>query len=368
MGSVPADASYLLLLKTSSVALRAPCNGQRVNRDLARSVPVKKRVVPRSYPMRIVASFAPSPPNATERIHRFPQRRGFTLVELLVVIAIIGVLVALLLPAVQAAREAVRRSSCQNNLHQLVLAAHNYHSMHNRLPAGWTSNDTDNLPGWSWAAGLLNQLEQTPLSEQIDFRLPIDAAVHEPVRTASIKSLICPSDIGPTLFEIAEAEDGHGHGHGGGHHGGNVDEEDHKLFPIAKANYSGVFGTFDLHDAPFAGDGLFYGNSTHRFRDIVDGLSTTLMFGERSSQLGGVIWHGHIAEANAAEARIVGVADHVPNDPIGHFEDFSSLHVGGAQFALADGSVQFISDTVALRIYQALATRNNQEVVQQSEF
>lgn len=223
------------------------------------------------------------------------KRRAFTLVELLVVIAIIGVLVGLLLPAVQAAREAVRRSSCQNNLHQLALAGHNYHSSFNQLPSGWVSSGNSNLPGWSWAAGMLGEMEQNNLYEQIDFGVPIHDSSHRAVRETSIKSMICPSDTGSTLFEIAEGEehddhddhDDHDHDHD--HHGENVDEGDHKLFRIAKANYSGVFGTFELHDAPFAGDGLFYANSALRFRDVTDGLSTTLMFGERSSRLGGVI-------------------------------------------------------------------------------
>lgn len=296
-------------------------------------------------------------------------RRAFTLVELLVVIAIIGVLVALLLPAVQAAREAMRRSSCQNNLHQLAVAGHNYHSTFNQLPSGWISDRNTNLPGWSWAAGLLAEMEQTPLYEQVNFSLPIHDPSHQVVRETSIKSMICPSDIGPPIFEIAEGDD---HGHNGqrvfGGRGINVDDEEHKLFPIAKANYSGVFGTFDLHDGPAAGDGLFYANSAHRFRDVTDGLSTTLMIGERSSRLGGVIWHGFVEDANAAEARIVGVADHVPNDPVGHFEDFSSMHVMGAQFAFADGSVKFIGETIDLRIYKALATRNGNEVVQHGNF
>ncbi|QEG38304.1 DUF1559 domain-containing protein [Roseimaritima ulvae] len=303
-------------------------------------------------------------------------RRGFTLVELLVVIAIIGILVGLLLPAVQAAREAVRRISCKNNLHQVVLATHNYHDTFSRLPSGWESRGTSGLPGWGWAAAVLNQMEQTSIHDQIDFTQPIDAAVHTPLRGYVIAGFICPSDTGEDVFAIGEAEgDGHGHGHEDDDH----DDEDHEhesesvddtdpLFSISKSNYAGVFGTFDIHDDAYAGDGLFYGNSAHRFRDATDGLSSTLMYGERNSRLGGSIWHGVVPTANAAESRVVGAADHTPNDPIGHFEDFSSYHPGGVNFALADGSVRFIPDTVDLRVYKALATRNNQEVVQLSDF
>ncbi len=310
------------------------------------------------------------------------RRHGFTLVELLVVIAIIGILVGLLLPAVQAAREAMRRASCQNNLHQVVLAAHNYHGSFNRFPAGWESEGTSGEPGWSWAAALLPQMEQMPVFEKIDFSLAIEEDVHAEVRSHVIGSMICPSDVGPNLFQIGETEgDGHGHGHfANGGSGDDDDDHDHEheevenvdhthpLFEMSKANYSAVFGTFDLHDAPYAGDGLFYGNSAHRFRDAIDGLSSTLMFGERSSHLGGIIWQGVIPEANAAEARIVGVTDHVPNDPVGHFEDFSSEHRGGANFSMADGSIKFITNSIDLKIYKALATRNNYEVIQAGDF
>lgn len=115
--------------------------------------------------------------------------RGFTLIELLVVIAIIAVLVALLLPAVQQAREAARRTQCKNNLKQMGLALHNYHDVHTVLPAGYfsfpTSDGTgpasaeidpdtwDGGPGWGWGASILPFLEQSSITKQIDTRNPI---------------------------------------------------------------------------------------------------------------------------------------------------------------------------------------------------
>ncbi|QDS92782.1 hypothetical protein FF011L_15310 [Roseimaritima multifibrata] len=308
-----------------------------------------------------------------------PRARGFTLVELLVVIAIIGILVGLLLPAVQAAREAVRRISCQSNMKQIALASHNYHDTFGRFPAGWESVGTSGSPGWGWAAALLPQMEQTNVHDRIQFSLPIDHPVHASLLEQVIPSYICPSDPGPDIFSIGESEgDGHGHGHEdedeheeeGHEHEHEVENVDHTdpLFRIAKANYVGVFGTFDLHDNPYAGDGLFYGNSAHKFRDAIDGLSSTLMFGERSSKLGGVVWHGVIHEANAAEARVVGVADHVPNDAVGHFEDFSSQHPSGANFSLADGATRYLADTIDLEVFQALSTRNNYEVISANDY
>ncbi len=299
-------------------------------------------------------------------------RTAFTLVELLVVIAIIGVLVGLLLPAVQAAREAARRMSCQNNLHQIGLALHNYHGVFDQLPSGWIADDTDHHePGWGWAAGILPQMEQAATYESINFGLPIEEDEHEPARLTTIQGYICPSDILSNVFGIAEG-DAHSHGGGGHvhstHDGENVDEGPDFVFQIAKSNYVGVYGTTDIHDDLYKGDGIFYGNSRHRFRDVLDGLSQTVMVGERNSRLGGSIWHGVVHDANAAAERIVGSADHTPNNPVGHFEDFSSYHTAGAQFILSDGSVRMLTQFIDLDVYHALVTRANSEVIQADDF
>ncbi|MCC9643346.1 DUF1559 domain-containing protein [Rhodopirellula sp. JC740] len=333
------------------------------------------------------AGSAPVVPFRPRRSHR-----AFTLVELLVVIAIIGVLVGLLLPAVQAAREAARRMSCQNNLHQVGIALHNYHGIFNQLPSGWLADDIDHHePGWGWAAAITPQIEASNVYETIRFGMAIEEDENQQAREASISSYICPSDTLENLFFIAEA-----HGDGTGHHhdhddyapasldddhgdddhdddddhdhGHNVDDGDEFLFRIAKSNYAGVFGTFDLHDDLYHGDGLFYGNSRHRFRDVLDGLSQTVMVGERNSRLGGSIWQGLIPEANAAAARIVGAADHVPNSDAGHFEDFSSYHASGAQFVLSDGSVRMLTQFIDLEVYHALVTRANYEVIEADSF
>lgn len=292
-------------------------------------------------------------------LHHFaPRRRGFTLVELLVVIAIIGILVGLLLPAVQAAREAARRMSCSNNMKQIGLAFHNYESTYKRMPSGFVSLQATGSPGWGWAAAILPFMESTNVYNNIDFRIPIDHDIHASVRTTIIPTYLCPSDIGEPLFDISE---------GDGHHDHDdeldIDEPEHVLFSIAKSNYAAMFGTFELEDSPYNGDGMFFGNSRIRFADVTDGLSNTLMVGERGSRLGKSIWHGNIQEAAEPHARILGVADHTPNHKSGHFEDFSSFHPTGVNFLRADSSVAFYSEQLDLGVYQAMATRANGEVV-----
>lgn len=316
------------------------------------------------------------------RLRPRQPRVGFTLVELLVVIAIIAILIGLLMPAVQSAREAARRISCQNNLHQIGVALHSYHSSFRQLPSGWIADDRDHHePGWGWASAILPQLGQSAAYGQIDFSTPIEEDKHEPARLTPIEAYMCPSDILEPLFFIAEGEDhddddedhddddhdddDHDHEH---EPGVNVDLGPHHLFPIAKTNYVGVYGTYDIHEDLYRGDGLFYGNSRHRFRDILDGLSQTLMVGERSSRLGGSVWHGVIHDASEPAARVVGAADHVPNSPVGHFEDFSSYHAAGAQFILSDGAVRMITQFIDLEVYHALTTRANKEVIEAGDF
>lgn len=292
---------------------------------------------------------------------------GFTLVELLVVIAIIGVLVALLLPAVQAAREAARASSCKNNLRQLGVALHNYHDTMNRFPSGWCTlpegagSHGDVAPGWGWTVGLLPFMEQTNLYNSLRHDEHIDAEVNRAARETIIKTLICPSDPADRTF-ILGGGGGHDHEDDGGH-AHSVDEGT-PLFRVSKSNYLGVFGTNEIESAPAAGNGAFFMNSNLTMANFTDGLSNTFVVGERHSKRGGSLWQGIVEEANEPMARILGVADHGPNSPEHHFEDFTSAHPAGVHFLTGDGSVHRISNSISLEVYRALCTRAGGEVAQ----
>lgn len=283
-----------------------------------------------------------------------PQRRtGFTLVELLVVIAIIGILVSLLLPAVQAAREAARRTQCKNHLRQIVIGLHHYHDVIKQLPPGWVADGgPEGVPGWGWGAMVLPYMEQENLHDLIDFKEHIDDPGNAVARTRGLPFYRCPSDInrGAETFLLEEGDDHDSHSHG--------------TFPIqlARSNYVGVFGTIEIEDAPSRGNGVFFHNSPITFADIRDGLTNTLMTGERSSARGASTWVGVLHGADEAMARVVGSADHPPNHASGHFEDFRAFHNKGAHFAMCDGSVQMLHATIDVRVYYALATRAGGEV------
>jgi prepilin-type N-terminal cleavage/methylation domain-containing protein len=290
------------------------------------------------------------------------KRRGFTLVELLVVIAIIGVLVALLLPAVQAAREAARRTSCFNNLKQVGIGLHNYHDTYGSLPAGWIGQDVpggrplaEGEPGWGWAAMLLPFMEEQNVQDRlIDFQRSIADPTNAAARIFPLQVYRCRSDTGPDTFMMPSEAD-----------------PSVPIGEIATSNYIGVFGTLELEDCEglavgmeCRGDGVFYHHSRTRFADILDGLSNTLMVGERSYRKGGSTWLGVVPEAEESLARSLGIADHAPNHPGGHLDDFSSEHPAGTNFLLSDGSVRLITEDIDLQVYRGLATRADGEAVQ----
>lgn len=208
------------------------------------------------------------------------KRTGFTLIELLVVIAVIGILVALLLPAVQQAREAARRTQCRNHLKQLGLALHNYHDAHQIFPPGWmwslTPGAGDGANGATWAIFLLPYLELTPLYNELNFRTSLHS--NQPnyyvLENATLPVFKCPSSPRPSHFATHRAS-------------WNLSE----YIPLPVLDYAGNAGSgVDPSGnpivlwgilSPSVLDGVFYGNTAARLRDVTDGTSTTIAFGER---------------------------------------------------------------------------------------
>src|SRR6185437_1055751 len=204
-----------------------------------------------------------------------PRRpHGFTLVELLVAIAIIGLLVALLIPSIQAARESARRIQCFNNLRQLGIALQNYHDISRRFPSGYLSGSdsagNDIGPGWGWSAFLLPQVEQATAQQTLNFNLPVEAAQNSAGRMLSLPVFLCPSDVAKPTWQVNAGP-----------------PNNSPICTIAESNYVGVFGTTE---PGVDGDGVFFRDSSIGLRDILDGSSNTLMVGERSILLGPATW------------------------------------------------------------------------------
>ena len=309
------------------------------------------------------------------------KSNGFTLVELLVVIAIIGILIGMLLPAVQAAREAARRTVCANNMRQIGLALLNFESASQRFPDGWLVNDsTDPLSpsGWGWSAQVLPFMELDNLFSQIDIQQPIDDPANAGVAETVIDSYLCPSDPDDELLSLGTivvpvGGDGSGNisnlqsGSGSSGPTGPGPGPDPLPGPgdmFARSNYSGVFGNIQSNTNPLDGDGMFFGNSSRMISEVRDGLSNTMMVGERRNDLGTVSWIGVLASVSEPFARIVGSTDFPPNSRReGGFEDFRSYHPGGVNVTFGDGSTQFIADSVDQTIFQGYGSINGGEVV-----
>lgn len=337
------------------------------------------------------------------RSHR--SRQAFTLVELLVVIAIIGILVALLLPAIQAAREAARRTQCSNNLKQLGIAMQNFHDTYKTLPPGGINDDTGE---WGWGVWMLPFIEQGVLYDQLVadttnfFPLPsfqsgpimyrgaqvnLDSPPFGSSRTYAntyaagggvvktiLPAYVCPSDVLPSTDN---------NGMGKSNYCGNI------------GNTVGVWGAATGWNYNFSCGGpkgssqngmfLFANDNSNiwsvRLADIVDGTSTTIAVGEATvsqnvspSNTGDgafPVWAGGNEQRGCGDLQGLGSwlriidTNFFINRRTGNESDvsFGSLHPGGAQFMFADASTHFISEAVDTLIYRALGSRNGGEAV-----
>ena len=318
--------------------------------------------------------------------NRTRRSRGFTLIELLVVIAIIAVLIALLLPAVQQAREAARRTQCKNNLKQIGLAIHNYEATHTVFPPGRLGFPMV----FSVQAHILPYLDGGSLYNLIDFDtapsfLPPSSPMtrNEIAVRTKIPGYLCPSDFG------------------------RINGSD-----FAPTNYAAVTGSgAGAANSINTGDGVMFSRSSVRFADVTDGLSNTACFGEQTLGVGGnpsspsgsppTKPEGEVLELTGATptttaACVVGAGGsnwsglrgakwmngHYGDTLYNHFlnpnsrqfdcgnasHNFGltaarSRHVGGVHIALCDGSVRFVSENVAILIWQGIATRQGNEFV-----
>ncbi len=310
-------------------------------------------------------------------------RRGFTLVELLVVIAIIGILVGLLLPAVQAAREASRRMSCQNNLHQLALAVHNFESAQKILPSSVRPGGLTTSPRIAGLTFLLPFIEQQTLFNGYDQTVNWSHPINLPVTSTPIAAFQCPSDAaGPRLDGLPEATPWVA----------NL---------VATTAYSPTISVDQrLRTAglvEFAGPGVLTKNGKPRFRDVTDGLSNTIMLAEsagrpfvyRGGRKFGILptnrtnaggWSRPASDFSIDGSSFDGVATPGPcainctnGDDVGSLpfplpyygtegtSEIYSFHTSLANFAFADGSVRSLSQSITIRELAKLVTRDGSE-------
>lgn len=320
------------------------------------------------------------------------KSRAFTLVELLVVIAIIGILVSLLLPAVQAGREAARRASCQNNMRQQALALLNYESAMKVFPPSYVANTKasnrdpitfDGPSGFGWGAILLPHLEQSSLYVELNFNMPCwDPTQSKAVKT-KVSTYLCPSaSMDEDTFDIKD-------------NGGAVLARFARSTYVANAGQEEPWG-YSIEDSSQIADGPMFRNSHTRVSDVTDGLSHTVFLGEHAPILSSKTWVGvvpgatvctnnaqrfplskcdfaatlvnvHSGPAAAEIDPVAGFAPiHPPNSALCHVCQMYSQHLTGANVCMGDGSVRFFSSSTHQPTWAALSSCSKGEVIGES--
>ena len=265
-------------------------------------------------------------------------RQAFTLVELLVVIAIIGVLVALMLPAVQSAREAARRMHCTNNLKQFGIAMHSYHDTFTCFPPGFMAVDHagDVAGGWAWGVFLMPYIEQSSLQGTLSTtEYTLSQVVSDPALLAMLQTELsvfkCPSSPMEPLREFQGP-------------GSQM---------VATSNYTccrGFYRYSGLVHLQKPNNGIFYAESSTKLRDVRDGTSNTFAIGERTvlpvHAANPARWPSWCGPGGLGIGATVSSCVSIRLNHPTNMHAFSSHHPGGGNFCLADGSVHFISETI----------------------
>jgi prepilin-type N-terminal cleavage/methylation domain-containing protein len=321
------------------------------------------------------------------------NRVAFTLVELLVVIAIIGILVALLLPAIQAAREAARRSQCQNHLKNIGVALQNYHSATNHFPKGFVSTGAAAIESWAWSTFLLPYLEEQAIFDQLqpapEYIVPVNASrtgkrnladVLAAGKAGNLAELVplqtpisvfrCPSDATPPLIPVGNPPDpavnrttdtGTWERHFNGIHAPTGFQPSTSNYVASKglidAGCDGavIGGKWVINQQRCNNTGVFFGNSEISMKQITDGTTKTFAVGERDKFCLAATWIGvrnaygpDMWSSNWALAHTFFKLNHpITGNHDTCTESFSSAHSGGGFFVFCDGSVRFITDDIS---------------------
>jgi prepilin-type N-terminal cleavage/methylation domain-containing protein len=304
---------------------------------------------------------------ATYHLPARSRRRAYTLIELLVVIAIMGVLIALLLPAVQKIRESANQVQCRNNLKQIGLALQNYHDNQQSFPPAYVYIPAapgpfalNTSPGWGWGSVLLPYVEQEPLAKMVNFQVGLQDPSLDMFRTTVLRVFVCPSDTHTGVYTVEDPW-------------GNA------LAQAATNSYAACYGSYaPIGELPDDGTGLFFRNSKVRLADVSDGASNTVAIGERGALFLRTPWAGAVSMASVRTtdgAPVYGsFLEESPVQVMATFEvqlnslystpyTFFSPHPNAGFFVYADGSVRPISFQTSLEVLTALATRAGGETI-----